>query len=98
MGYFLTGVTGFIGSEFLKNLLRREGTIYALVRQQSVSKINDLKHQLRIPDGKLVAVPGDLSLPGLGLDEKSLDTIRGKTAERLYARQCQGVQRRRRSG
>jgi NAD(P)-dependent dehydrogenase (short-subunit alcohol dehydrogenase family) len=77
MNYFLTGVTGFIGSEFLETLLRREGTIYALVRPQSVNKIDDLSHQLRVPEGKLVAVPGDLSLPGLGLTDQDVAALKG---------------------
>ena len=39
MNYFVTGATGFIGRHLVEELLKREGTIYALVREGSRGKI-----------------------------------------------------------
>ena len=67
MNYFVTGATGFIGRHLVEELLKREGTIYALVREGSRGKIESLAQRLGAGD-RIVAVPGDLSKPGLGVD------------------------------
>ena len=38
MSYFVTGATGFIGRQLLQKLLQRKGTIYCLVRKESLAK------------------------------------------------------------
>ncbi len=68
MNYFVTGATGFIGRHLVEELLKREGTIYVLVREGSRGKVDDLIARLDAPEGRIVAVPGDLSAPGLGVD------------------------------
>ena len=68
MNYFVTGATGFIGRHLVEELLKRDGTIYVLVREGSRGKVDDLVQRLDAPEGRIVAVPGDLSSPGLGVD------------------------------
>jgi NAD(P)-dependent dehydrogenase (short-subunit alcohol dehydrogenase family) len=69
LNYFVTGATGFIGRHLVAELLKREGTIYALVREGSRGKLDALAQSVGAPDGKLVAVAGDLSKPGLGIGD-----------------------------
>src|SRR6185503_857494 len=67
MNYFVTGATGFIGRHLVGELLKREGTIYALVREGSRGKIESLAQRLNAGD-RIVPVAGDLSKPGLGVE------------------------------
>ena len=81
MTYFVTGATGFVGKFLVSNLLKRDGTIYVLVRKQSVKKLDatiawwglDAKTQKRI-----VAVVGDLGKPKLGLTPADITKLKGK--------------------
>ncbi|MGI8946370.1 MAG: SDR family oxidoreductase [Thermoleophilaceae bacterium] len=68
MSYFVTGATGFIGRHLLAELLKREGTIHVLVRDGSRGKVDALAARLGAEDGRIVAVAGDLSNPGLGVE------------------------------
>ena len=43
MNYFVTGATGFIGRNLVARLLKREGTIYALVRAGSRGRLEELR-------------------------------------------------------
>ncbi|TML82190.1 MAG: SDR family oxidoreductase [Actinobacteria bacterium] len=67
MSYFVTGATGFIGRHLVELLLQREGTVYALVREGSRGRLDDLSKRLGAGD-RLVPVPGDLSQEKLGID------------------------------
>src|SRR3954447_17402273 len=67
MNYFVTGATGFIGRHLVEQLLRREGTIYALVREGSRGRLDELSERLNAGD-RIVPVPGDLSQEKLGID------------------------------
>jgi NAD(P)-dependent dehydrogenase (short-subunit alcohol dehydrogenase family) len=69
MNYFVTGATGFIGRHLVAELLKRDGTIYVLVREGSRGKLEALLQRLGASEGQIVAVPGDLSKPGLGVDD-----------------------------
>ena len=81
MTYFVTGATGFVGKFLVSNLLKRDGTIYVLVRKQSVKKLDatiawwglDVKTQKRI-----VPVVGDLGKPKLGLAPTDITKLKGK--------------------
>ena len=68
MNYFVTGATGFIGRHLVEELLKREGTIYALVREGSRGKLDRLAQRLGADEGRIVPVPGDIAKPGLGID------------------------------
>jgi NAD(P)-dependent dehydrogenase (short-subunit alcohol dehydrogenase family) len=68
LNYFVTGATGFIGRHLLVELLKRDGTVYVLVRDGSRGKIDSLVQRLGISDGRIVPVTGDLSKPGLGIE------------------------------
>jgi NAD(P)-dependent dehydrogenase (short-subunit alcohol dehydrogenase family) len=67
LNYFVTGATGFIGRNLVEQLLRREGTVYALVREGSRGRLDALARRLGAAD-RIVPVAGDLSKPGLGID------------------------------
>jgi NAD(P)-dependent dehydrogenase (short-subunit alcohol dehydrogenase family) len=78
VSYFVTGATGFIGRRLVERLLKREGTIYALVRAGSRGRLEELRTEFG-PDGaRVVPIAGDLSLPGLGVSEEDLMTMRGE--------------------
>jgi NAD(P)-dependent dehydrogenase (short-subunit alcohol dehydrogenase family) len=72
VNYFVTGATGFIGRHLVEELLKRDGTIYVLVREGSRGKVDALAQRLDAPEGRIVAVPGDLSQAALGVDESAL--------------------------
>jgi NAD(P)-dependent dehydrogenase (short-subunit alcohol dehydrogenase family) len=67
LNYFVTGATGFIGRHLVGELLKREGTVYALVREGSRGRLDALGEALDAGD-RLVPVAGDLSAPALGID------------------------------
>ena len=67
MSYFVTGATGFLGRFLMKNLVKREGTIYVLVRNESAYKIELLREELGVTAEKVIAVVGDLAAPNLGV-------------------------------
>jgi NAD(P)-dependent dehydrogenase (short-subunit alcohol dehydrogenase family) len=67
VNYFVTGATGFIGRHLLAELLRREGTIYALVREGSRGRLDAVAQDLEAGD-RLVPVQGDLSKDALGVE------------------------------
>jgi NAD(P)-dependent dehydrogenase (short-subunit alcohol dehydrogenase family) len=68
VNYFVTGVTGFIGRHLVEELLKRDGTIYVLVREGSKGKVDELAQRLGAEDGRIVPVAGDLTKPGLGVE------------------------------
>jgi NAD(P)-dependent dehydrogenase (short-subunit alcohol dehydrogenase family) len=77
VNYFVTGATGFIGRNLVQRLLQREGTVYALIRAGSRGRLEELRTSFG-PDGaRVVPIAGDLSLPGLGVSEEDLLTLRG---------------------
>jgi NAD(P)-dependent dehydrogenase (short-subunit alcohol dehydrogenase family) len=77
MNYFVTGATGFIGRNLVQRLLKREGTVYALVRAGSRGRLEELRTSFG-PDGaRVVPIAGDLALPGLGVSEEDALTLRG---------------------
>ena len=83
-GTLLTGATGFVGAFLLAELLRRtEGNVACLVRARNSDQalgrllgnlagygIDVAEHSARI-----VAIPGDLGRPRLGLDERTFDML-----------------------
>ena len=78
MAYFVTGATGFIGRFLLAELLKREGTIYALCRAGSLDKLDELSQRLGAPEGRIVPVVGDLSRERLGVDAEQIERLDGQ--------------------
>src|SRR3954451_18782485 len=67
VNYFVTGATGFIGRHLLAELLKRDATIYALVREGSRGRLDDVAERLGAGD-RIKPVLGDLSREGLGIE------------------------------
>ncbi len=78
MNYFLTGATGFIGRNLVGRLLKREGTIYALVRAGSRGRLEELRTAWGADGARVVPIAGDLSQGALGVSEEDLVTLRGE--------------------
>src|SRR3954465_10389749 len=66
MNYFVTGATGFIGRHLVEELLKREGTVYALVREGSRGRLEELGDKLDAGDriGPLGGGPAHGALGG----------------------------------
>src|SRR5436190_15377089 len=81
MSYFVTGATGFIGRHLVELLLKRQGTIYVLVREGSRGRLEELRASWG--DGaeeRVVPVVGDLSQPKLGVSETDAAKLAGQVA------------------
>ncbi|HKG34975.1 MAG TPA: SDR family oxidoreductase, partial [Solirubrobacterales bacterium] len=78
MGYFVTGATGFIGRHLVELLLKREETVYVLVREGSRGRLEELRNQWGVGEDRLVAVVGDLSQPRLGVDDARVEDLKGQ--------------------
>ena len=78
MRYFLTGATGFIGSRLAQKLLEREGSsVYFLVRERSLGKVDALRRRWGVGPERAVPVAGDLTRPRLGVSDADLARLRG---------------------
>src|SRR6476661_10343387 len=78
MAYFVTGATGFIGRFLIERLLRREGTVYVLVRKGSAKKLDALRERWGAAATRVVAVTGDLEKAKLGMAPAELAKLKGK--------------------
>src|SRR5215218_4360857 len=78
MSYFVTGATGFIGRNLVERLLRREGTIYVLVREGSKGRLEELRSRWGTDEGRVVGIVGDLSRPRLGVSDRDVSRLRGE--------------------
>jgi NAD(P)-dependent dehydrogenase (short-subunit alcohol dehydrogenase family) len=68
VNYFVTGATGFVGRHLVGELLKRDGTIFALVREGSRGRLDELIERWGAGD-RVQPVLGDLSKPALGIDD-----------------------------
>jgi thioester reductase-like protein len=92
-GVLLTGATGFVGMELLSRFLERsERPIYALVRAADQAQARErLSRSLStlygggnaFPD-RLVPVPGDLEVPGLGLEAERREALAGQVEDIVH--------------
>src|SRR5689334_7890291 len=78
MSYFVTGATGFIGRHLLQKLLQRKGTIYRLVRKESLGKFKDISERLGAGKDRIIPVVGDLAKPNLGVAPQTTRELAGK--------------------
>ncbi|MBA2515656.1 MAG: SDR family oxidoreductase [Solirubrobacterales bacterium] len=80
MTYFVTGATGFIGRHLVERLLERSGDIHVLVREGSAEKLDRLREGwARFGEvGRVKAVLGDLTEPGLGISEADKSSLEGR--------------------
>jgi short-subunit dehydrogenase len=78
VSYFVTGATGFIGRNLVELLLKREGTIYALVREGSRGRLEELRSRWGEADGRVEPIIGDLSQPKLGVSDEDIERLKGE--------------------
>ncbi|MDR7135836.1 NAD(P)-dependent dehydrogenase (short-subunit alcohol dehydrogenase family) [Lysobacter niastensis] len=78
MSYFVTGATGFIGRYLVSNLLKRKGTIYVLVRKDSVKKLDAISKKMGWDRKRVVVVDGDMTEAKCGVSAAQLKTLNGK--------------------
>jgi NAD(P)-dependent dehydrogenase (short-subunit alcohol dehydrogenase family) len=70
VSYFVTGATGFIGRRLVECLLKREGSIYVLVREGSKGRLEELRNRWGVGEDQIAPVVGDLSQPRLGCEDR----------------------------
>jgi NAD(P)-dependent dehydrogenase (short-subunit alcohol dehydrogenase family) len=81
MMYFVTGATGFIGKRLVRRLLARPGAVvHFLIRDASPERLERLLDDWGVDASRAVAVPGDLTLPGLGIDAAERRKYEGRVA------------------
>ena len=85
MDYFVTGATGFIGKQLLPLLLARGGQIGVLVRSGSRARFAGLRDRLDPGGRHLIAIPGDIGQPGLGITDEDRERLRGAIVFHLAA-------------
>lgn len=78
MSYFVTGATGFLGEHLLESLAKRKGTLYLLVRNDSMEHLGELKERLGANAKRIVLIKGDLTRKHLGVRPKQIESLRGK--------------------
>jgi long-chain acyl-CoA synthetase len=93
-GVLITGATGFVGREVLTRYLERsDRTVYALVRAEDAAAADErLRDGLRTETGtdlaesdRLVAVPGDVQEPGLGLESERRDELASEVSDVIHS-------------
>ena len=77
MGYFVTGATGFIGRNLVEQLLKRDGTIYVLVREGSKGRLEELRNSWGVDEDRVVGIVGDLSQKRLGVSDADVERLTG---------------------
>ena len=77
MRYFVTGATGFIGRLLVGELLKRDGTIYVLVREGSRARLEELMSSWGAGPDRIVPVIGDLTAPMLGVSDADRKQLEG---------------------
>jgi NAD(P)-dependent dehydrogenase (short-subunit alcohol dehydrogenase family) len=80
----VTGGTGFIGRFLLRELAKRDGTTFVLVRRRSLSRFESLVSALPGSD-RLKPMAGDIAEPMLGLSEVDREQLLGAEIFHLAA-------------
>lgn len=85
---FVTGATGFLGAYLIKSYLEKEGvTLYCHVRAENESEgLNRIKKNMEYYgvwmdsyQGRILAIPGDLKAPKLGMTDAWYDRVAKET-------------------
>jgi thioester reductase-like protein len=93
-GVLITGTTGFVGMELLSRYLERsEQPVYALIRAPHEasaearlrSALASLYGDTDVYADRVVAVPGDIESPGLGLDRSSRRLLSERVTEIVHS-------------
>jgi NAD(P)-dependent dehydrogenase (short-subunit alcohol dehydrogenase family) len=78
MKYLVTGATGFVGANLLRELVRREDAeINILVRPSSADKVAQLVRRVNARPGQITMVAGDLLEADLGISDADVDRLHG---------------------
>jgi NAD(P)-dependent dehydrogenase (short-subunit alcohol dehydrogenase family) len=85
MNIFLTGGTGFIGKNLIKELAARKGKIYVLVRESSKYKIDEIAQKYELSKSRLIPIIGDINEPLLGVSQEDITKLEGKVEEFIHA-------------
>jgi NAD(P)-dependent dehydrogenase (short-subunit alcohol dehydrogenase family) len=79
MQHFVTGATGFIGKRLVKSLLERKRTVvHFLIRAESVDRVPELLEYWGVDKSRAVAIPGDLTQPGLGIPKSQRQRLQAR--------------------
>jgi len=79
MHYFVTGATGFIGRRLVKAILARKGAVvHFLIRRESVGRTQELLEYWGVDKTRAIAVPGDLTEPGLGISKSQRQRLQAQ--------------------
>ncbi len=84
MAYLITGGTGFIGRHVVPLLAARGEPVYVLTRSGSSGRFETLQRACGEHAAHLVALGGDLTLPGLGIDAAALSELNGHVRHFLH--------------
>ncbi|MFB6468061.1 SDR family oxidoreductase [Cytobacillus sp. Hz8] len=83
--YFFTGFPGFIATSLIKKIMTEKDEInqfYLLVQPQFLQKAEETLRKIALDESLLLEqftiIPGDITLPDLGMDAAILDELKGE--------------------